>query len=263
MGEDEDILPDLEKWNPLSGPIFVEDATPGDTLAITLKNIEPMHNRGWGGQMPDAVFSAGKKLDLLHDPIPYTKKICPIEDDSVKIPLKNGEEIIAPYNPFIGTIAVAPKIASPTSVECGDYGGNMDSPDICPGNTLFLPVNIEGGYLYLGDVHALQGDGELAGAPVEIASRCELTIDVKKNKAIDWPRIETPNYIMTVGNRNTLDNSIRTATTKMLYWLRDEYNFDLEDAAFLSSTIFEIQVNQVIGLPNTSASVKFPKEHLP
>lgn len=262
-GESKEILPTLKEWNPLSGPIFVEDAFPGDTLVVIIEEIESIYDRGWGGQMPDAVFSSGKKLHLLHEPIPYTVNICPIENSTIKIPLKNKEDISVKSDPFIGTIGVAPEADSASSVKCGKYGGNMDSPDVCPGNKLFLPVNVEGAYLSLGDVHALQGDGELAGAPVEIASRCKLTIDVINNKGLDWPRIESSDYIMTVGNCNTLNNSVRTAATEMIYWLRDEYDFDLEDAAFLSSTIFEIQVNQVIGEPNTSVSVKFPKKYLP
>ena len=263
---DREILPTLEKWNPLSGPIFVEGTKPGDTLIVNINDIKPLFNQGWGGQMPGGISTAGDEacgLHLINEPVPYTVKICPIENGIIRIPLKNGKTINVQSKPFIGTIGVAPEIDSASCLICGRFGGNMDSPDTCKGNKVFLPVSVEGAFLYLGDVHALQGDGELGGAPVEIASECTLTIDVIKDKTINWPRIESPEYIMTVGNSCPLDNSLRIASTEMLYWLRDEYGFDLEDAVYLSSTVFRIRVNEVINPINSSVSVMFPKKYLP
>ena len=262
--EDREILPALKKWNPLSGPIFVQGAEPGDTITIYIEDIKPLFNRGWGGQMPGGISTAGDAasgLYLINEPVPYTVHICPIKNGVITIPLKN-KEISVQSKPFPGTIGIAPEIDSASCLICGPFGGNMDCPDICKGNKLFLPVFAEGAFLYVGDVHALQGDGELGGAPVEIASECTLTIDLIKDKAINWPRIESPEYIMTIGNSSPLDNSLRIACTEMLYWLRDEYGFDLEDAVYLSSTIFRCRVNQVINPINSSMSVMFPKKYL-
>lgn len=263
--EDIEILLTLKKWNPLSGPIFVQGAQPGDTITIYIEDIKPLFNQGWGGQTPGGISTAGKAtsgLHLINEPVPQTVHICPIKNGVITIPLKNRKEIRVQSKPFPGTIGVAPEIDSASSLICGPFGGNMDCPDICKGNKLFLPVFTEGAFLYVGDVHALQGDGELNGDPVEIAAESTLTIDLIKDKTINWPRIESPEYIMTVGNSNPLDNSLRIACTEMLYWLRDEYGFDLEDAVYLSSTIFRCRVNQAICPINSSMSVMFPKKYL-
>lgn len=264
--EDVKILPTIERFNPLSGPIFVEGAKPGDTLTIYINDIKPLFNQGWGGEFPGGISTVGDAASgiyLVNELRPFTVYICPIENGVVKIPLKSGRQISVQSRPFPGTIGVAPGIDSITCLICGTFGGNMDCPDITIGNKLFLPVFTEGAFLYLGDVHALQGDGELGGAPVEIASECTLTIDLIKGKTINWPRIESPDYIMTVGNSCPLDNSLRIANTEMLYWLRDEYGFNLEDAIYLSSTVFRIRVNEVINPMFSSVSVMFPKEYLP
>jgi len=263
--KDRRILPELKDWNPLSGPIFVEDSEPGDVLVVHIDEIKPLFNQGWCGQQPGGISTAGDAtcgLYLINEPVQQTVKICPIQNGIVKIPLKNGKEISVQTKPFIGTIGVAPREDSYSCLICGQFGGNMDSPDVCKGNRLFLPVLTKGAFLYLGDVHALQGDGELGGPPVEIAAECTLTINLIKSKSINWPRIESPEYIMTVGNSCPLDNSLRIACTEMLYWLRDEYRFDLEDAVCLSSTIFRCRVNSVINPINSSVSVMFPKKYL-
>lgn len=264
--EDVAILPTMEHFNPVSGPIYVENTKPGDTLSIYINDIKPLFNQGWGGEFPGGASTVGDAhsgLYLVNEVRPFTVYICPIEDGIVRIPLKSGREISVQYSPFPGVIAVAPAEDSITCLVCGMFGGNMDCPDITIGNKLFLPVFTEGAYVYIGDVHALQGDGELGGAPVEIASECTLTIDVIKGKTINWPRIESPEYIMTVGNSCPLENSLRIANTEMLYWLRDEYGFNLEDAIQLSSTVFRCRINQVINPWFSSVSVMFPKKYLP
>lgn len=263
--EDFEIIPAIKYWNPLSGPIFVEGAKPGDTLTIYINDIKPLFNRGWGCDEPGGISVAGDAtvgLHLINKPVPITAYICPIKDGVITIPLKSGRQISVQSRPFPGTIGVATEIGSSSSLVCGKFGGNMDCSDITIGNKLFLPVYTEGAFLYVGDVHALQGDGELGGGPVEIASECTLTIDLIKDKVINWPRIESPEYIMTVGNSCPLDNSLRIANTEMLYWLRDEYGFNLEDAVYLSSTVFRIQVNQAVNPMNSSVSVIFPKKYL-
>jgi acetamidase/formamidase len=264
--EDVKIIPTIKYWNPLSGPIFVEGAKPSDTLTIYINDIKPLFNQGWGGEFPAGISTVGdatEGLYLVGETRPMTVYICPIENGVVKIPLKSGKQISVQSRPFIGTIAVATEIESITSSICGKFGGNMDCPDIGIGNKLFLPVYTEGAFLHVGDVHALQGDGELGGPPVEIASECTLTIDVIKGKTINWPRIESPECIMTVGNSCPLNNSLRIANTEMVYWLRDEYGFDLGDAMYLSSTVFRIRVNGAINPGFSSVSVMFPKEYLP
>lgn len=263
--EDRKKLSTFKGWNPLVGPIFVDGAEKGDTLIIDINNIEILSGQGWGGQMPGGLSIAGDAhsgLYMINEPLPYTVKISKIENGTVKIPLRNKKEICVPAAPLIGTIGTAPEIESISSRVCGNHGGNMDNLDIRPGCKLLLPVFVEGALLYLGDVHALQGDGELGGAPVEIASRCTMTIGVDKKKTINWPRIETPEFIVTVGSSCPLDNSLRIACSEMLYWLKNDFGFDMEDAVFLSSTLFRCRVDQIINPINSTVSVMFPKKYL-
>ena len=251
----------LTKWNPLSGPIFIEDTKPGDTLVVHIDDIKPLYGQGWTGQAPGGVCCAGE--DMIGEKIPFTVKICPIENGIVKIPLTTGGAISVQLNPFIGTIGTAPEVDSYSSLVPTSQGGNMDSADICSGNKLFLPISVEGSFLYLGDVHGIQGDGELNGAPVELAAECTLTLDVIKNKAIKWPRIETPEYIITVGNGRPLERACGIATTQMVYWLQEEYKLALEDVLPLINNLNRIRVNEVGCSISHSLSVMFPKKYLP
>ncbi len=266
--EDFEKVATIKEWNPMSGPFFVEGAKPGDTLTIYINDIKPLFGQGWGGAEPGSVSAAGHVeapfgLYLVDEPRPDTFYICPVENDVVKLPLKSGKQISIRSRPLIGTIGTAPELdQSIAAMLSGKFGGNMDCPDISRGNKLFLPVYTEGAFLYVGDVHALQGDGELGGMPVEVAAECTLTIDLIKGKTIHWPRIESPEYIITVGNSSPIDNSLRIANTGMIHWLRDDYGFSLEDAMFLGATVFRVQVNQAV-VPASSVSVKFPRKYLP
>jgi len=259
--EDREILPTLKNWNPLSGPIFVEGAEPGDTLVVLIDDIKPLRGQGWTGQEPGGVSSAGE--DMINEKIPFTLKICRIENGIIRIPLTTGETISVQSEPFIGTIGTAPEIDSYPSIICTSHGGNMDAADICKGNKLFLPISVEGALLHIGDVHAIQGDGELNGSPVEIAAECTLTLEVIKNKAIKWPRVETPEYIITIGIARPLERACGIATTEMIYWLQKEYKFALEDAIPLLTCLSRLRVNQVQNQINYSLSVMFPKKYLP
>jgi len=259
--KDVEVFQSLTKFNPLSGPIFVEDTKPGDTLVVRIDEIRPLRGRGCTGQWSTGVSSAAEYM--LNEKLPFTLKICPIENGIIRIPLTTGETINVQSKPFIGTIGTAPEVDSYPSIICTSHGGNMDAADICKGNKLFLPISVEGSFLYMGDVHAIQGDGELNSSAVEIASECTLTLDVIKNKAIKWPRIETPEYIITIGNERPLERACGIATTEMIHWLQEEYKLDQEDAIPLIGNLNRIRVNQVDNPINPSLSVMFPKKYLP
>jgi len=264
--EDIKILSQLEVFNPIVGPIFVDGAEKGDTIVIDINNIEPIFGQGWGGKFPAMVSTAGDAHRGLYligiEPAQYTLKICKIENNTVEIPLCNKKAIYTPYKPFIGTLGVAPERESVNNLVAGNYGGNMDNQDVRPGCKLLLPVFVEGAFLYLGDVHALQGDGELNGAPIEIAARCTITIDLIKNKIINWPRIESPEFIITVGSSCPIDNSLRIATTEMIYLLKNEHGFNLDDAAYLSNVLFRNRIDQAVNPFFSTVSVMFPKKYL-
>ena len=102
---------------------------------------------------------------------------------------RSSDRITLPYEPFIGTLGVSPEIEAVSSLQPDYWGGNMDLPDAGPGAVLYFPVQHGGGYIYLGDCHATQGDGELCGVAVEIASTTTIQVDLVRNWQIGWPRL--------------------------------------------------------------------------
>jgi acetamidase/formamidase len=176
--------------------------------------------------------------------------------------LHDGREIEISVKPFIGTIGVSPAHEAIATVTPGKHGGNMDTPDVCSGNKLFLPVMTKGALLGLGDVHAVQGDGEICGTAVEIPSTVTIKIDLIKNKQIDWPRIESPDEIMTVCSAKPLEDAVRLAFMELIKWLEEDYDFELYDAYMLLSLAAKIRVSQIVD-PLFTVVAKLPRAYLP
>jgi acetamidase/formamidase len=136
----------------------------------------------------------------------------------------------------------------------------MDVPDVACGNTLFLPVNVSGALLYMGDAHAIQGDAELCGTAIEMPAEIETTVEVVKKKRIGWPRIETPEFIATVACSGTgmpLDETVRIAFVELIRWLESDYGFDRWDAYQLCTQVAKVSLGNV-----WTIVAKFPKKHL-
>lgn len=132
-----------------------------------------------------------------------------------------------PLAPMVGCFGVAPPdgqtIATTTS---GQYGGNMDYPGFTAGATVYLPVFVQGALFFIGDGHAAQGDGEIAGTGIETSFDVQFTVRILKGKAIAWPRGEDSDYIFTIGNARPVEQALQHATTEMCRWLHDDYGFD-------------------------------------
>jgi acetamidase/formamidase len=138
-------------------------------------------------------------------------------------PPSSLSELALPLAPMLGCFGVAPSggqsISTATS---GPYGGNMDYRGFVAGVTVYLPVEEPGALFFLGDGHALQGDGEIVGTGVEVSMDVRFRVDLQKGKRISWPRAENDAYLMTIGNARPLDQSVQHATTEMLRWLEDD-----------------------------------------
>lgn len=249
--------------NPLSGPIFVKGAEKGDCLEIKIQDIEVLRGFGWTGQTSQWGFieTSSPLWTAMPKAIPTLIKICTIDRNTVHFPLRNGKKIKLPLRPLIGTIGTAPEFEVPSATP-GPHGGNMDCNEIRPGNRLFLPVFIKGALLYLGDVHALQGHGELGGAPVEVSAKSKLTINLIKHRTIGWPRIESSDHIMTVGSSKPLETAIRAALVEMISWLTTEYDMDMWDANLLMTAAAEIECCAITN-PLYTAALKLKKKYLP
>ena len=258
---EEDLVTNIsmEELNPLSGPIYVEGSEKGDTLAVHVNSIKIASDQGWTGFMPSWIYWDTRDLKEM---VPTITKICRIRDNLIHFALQDGRILQIPARPMIGTIGTAPEREALSALTLGRHGGNIDSPDICAGNTLYLPVFVKGALLHLGDVHAIQGEGELNASPVEVPAECTLTIDVVKGRSITWPRIESPEHIATIGGSKPLDDALKIALKEMIIWLNKEYGFDIWDASVLVASLSTIQVCGAAN-PLFSMIVRFPKKHLP
>jgi acetamidase/formamidase len=246
--------------NPLTGPIQVEEAQPGDTLIVETLSIEPLDGLGYSWVRGEfGALVATSSTALLHPPLPERVWPYEIRDGKVIFRSRAGhEEVILPYRPFLGTIGCAPPGEAPHSLFPGRHGGNMDAIENGPGSFPMLPVLVSGACLYFGDAHALQGDGELCGVAVEMPARVRLRIDLIKGRAVRWPMIETRDFVMAVGSARPLEDAYRIACKEIVLWLRDEHGFDLLDAYQLVAQAVTCRIGNVVD-PFYSVTARFPK----
>jgi amidase len=218
--------------NPQTGPIYVEGAEPGDTLAVRMENIEPKRDYAVSCYVP--YFGGLTSTTLtrtLQEALPEKVYVWTLHKDEGRRYLVNEEiGVRLPWEPFVGTIAVAPDLEAISALSPGPFGGNMDVPDVRPGNTVYLPVWNEGALFYTGDCHARQGQGELCGVALEITSRVTVAFEVIKGGGIEWPRIESEDRLMTVGSARPMEDAARIAYAELIGWLEDEHEFSRLDA---------------------------------
>lgn len=232
--------------NPQNGPIYVNGAEKGDCLAVYIKSIVPRgaQPRGttvimpeFGGLVPTADTA------LLTEPLPERVKKLHVDAETGVV---WNERITLPYEPFIGTIGTAPEIEAISSLVPDYYGGNMDLPDVAPGAVVYLPVNTKGAYLYLGDCHAAQGDGELCGVAVEHPTVTTVQIDLIKGWTIRTPRLENETFYMTVGSSRPMEDAARGAYRELIRWLAKDFGFDELDAYMLLTQCGRIRLGNMV-----------------
>ncbi|MFW6028573.1 MAG: acetamidase/formamidase family protein [bacterium] len=221
--------------NPQTGPIAVEGAEKGDCLAVHIRSIKPRGPQPVGTTclIPEFGGLVGTgNTAMLNAPIPEKVKKIRVDEKGVYW----SDRITLPYEPFIGTIGTSPEIEAISSLQPDYYGGNMDLPDVRPGAVIYLPVNHAGALLYLGDCHAVQGDGELCGVALEIPAIVELQVDLIKNHTISWPRLETEEFFMTIGSARPLEDAARIAYRELVRWVAADLAM-AEDEAYLLLTM--------------------------
>jgi len=241
--------------NPVTGPVYVEGAEPGDTLTVEILGIElPDHGAttispGFGG--------LEGWLNLM---TPRTK-ISEIKAGKVLYRTDAGRVVEVPADPFIGTIGNSPVYEAINTLTPGPHGGNMDCPDIRPGNTLLLPVNQPGALFGLGDVHAVQGDGEVGGSAIEIPAVVKLRFGLKKGYTIAWPRVESHDEIMTVCSAKPLEDAARLAYRELVNWMVTDYGWTRDDAYMFLSIAAKARIAQIVD-PLYTVVAKLPKKYL-
>jgi amidase len=255
--------------NPIAGPIWLEEAEPGDTLVITVEDIL-VDDYSWTAIGPGRgpLGESARWPELSGD---YTTKIfkhTPGQSGTLRDGILHFNEHISwPVAPFIGTLGVAPDREVTTSLDGqGEWGGNLDIRDAAPGNRIFLPIFHSGGLLYIGDVHSSQGDTEFTGTAAETKATVRLKLDVLKKQTIPWMRIEKPDSVISVCAYRPLEIAVEEAVINLMEWMISEYNFTPKDAYCLVSTCpdFRINVYQMckIGKLNYVAGAEICKHYL-
>ncbi len=217
--------------NPQNGPIAVAGAEKGDALCVRILSIVPRGPQPVGTTALITEFGglvATGSTALLNPPLPEHVKKMEVTEGGIRF----NSRITLPYEPFIGTLGVSPEIEAVSSLQPDYWGGNMDLPDVAPGAVVYFPVHHKDAYLYLGDCHATQGDGELCGVAVEIPSTTTVQIDLIKNWPLAWPRLETERMIMTIGSARPLEDAARIAYRELTRWLVADFGFDEIEAYF-------------------------------
>ena len=253
--------------NPQTGPFFVTGAEPGDTLALHFVEVQPA--RDWGVSTLIPLFGGLTNTVLaptLNEPLPELTWIyqADLSKRTVLFEALSGEIAIElPLEPMLGTVGLAPSMREArTSLVPGAFGGNMDSPDVKAGATVYLGVNVPGALFSVGDGHYRQGEGESCGCAVEGAMNVTLIVDLIKGGAPAWPRIEHDDALMTVGSGRPLDDAWRISQVEMIAWLNSAYGLDRLDAYQLLSQISECPIANVVDT-SFSATTKVRKRFLP
>lgn len=225
--------------HPMTGPIYVEDAGPDDSLEVRILSFEFLHPYGISGFRPGG--------GTLPDDFPYSRL------KLIRINTQNGTAeflpgVVLKLAPFFGSIGVAPPplVGRVSSGPPGPHSGNLDNKELVAGSTLFLPVHVPGALLSLGDGHGIQGDGEVSLTALETSLRAGVQIILHKGMHLNWPRAETPTHYIAMGLHTDLDEAAQMAVREMIDFLVAEKKIPRDDAYILCSLAADLHVTQLV-----------------
>lgn len=234
--------------NPQTGPFFVEGAEPGDMLVVSIEKLEINRASGYSSSLlaPYAVDPAALIARVDREP----RRVNWILDKAKNVARLDGNDIGGlelGLRAMLGCVGVAPprKEAVATSTP-GPFGGNMDYAGMNAGVKLMLPVYEPGALLFIGDGHALQGEGEVVGTGVETSMDVEFSVQVVKKKPSQWPRLENETHLMVLGSERPLLQALQHATSEMHRWLMQDYGMSERGAAILMGQALEYEVGNVV-----------------
>ena len=242
---------DFDRVNPVTGPVFVRGAQPGDVLAIEILELRP-HAWGWTAIIPG--------FGLLADE--FTSPWLRISEvDAAAGRVRFADDITLPFAPFPGTIGLAPaEPGSHSIVPPRRWGGNMDIKHLQPGSTLYLPVGVEGALFSVGDTHAAMGDGEVCGTAVETAMDIAVRLTVRRDLTIAYPQYEIPagqlargeasGYHVCTGIHEDLMEATREATRGLVEHIVQQHGRDRQEAYAIASVAADLRIHEVVDVPN-------------
>jgi acetamidase/formamidase len=264
-----------ETGNPLMGPFYIEEAERGDALEVHLDKLRL--NRNWGYTSyrlsPDIltsgaaesqyrnIYKMGAVRPARADLIPWDLDL-ERQTASPRLLESSGFRFRIPVRPMLGCIGVAaPGDEIVTSGPAGAYGGNMDYNDVGEGAAVWFPVFHKGAYFYLGDGHAVQGDGEGLGTGVETSLDVQFTVTVHKGKHLSIPRLVNAGYLISIGAQpefhGSMDFALREANADMLHWLTTEYKLSAPEANLLMGTVVQHKIVTYFGTMATLIPRKY------
>jgi len=240
---------DMDRIHTLAGPVYIEDAMPGDVLAVTLLEIKP-GNWGWMGIIP----GLGLLADEFPEPMLTTFSLL----DHV---IEFAPGIHVPLSPFAGVMGVAPATTEQlNTIPPRANGGNMDDPSLVAGTTVYFPVFVKGALFSIGDTHAVQGYGEVSGTAVEAPMRIVYKVRVVKGGLpMQEPQYETDSYYATTGVATTLDEAVKNATRYMMDYLVHTHGLSRQQAYMLCSIAGDLKIAEVVDGPNKLVTMHMPK----
>jgi amidase len=224
---------DGNRINPATGPVWIEGAASGYTIEVEVLNVK-VGDRGF----------IGRKVFKILDGT--------IEAGHFRIPVK----------PVIGVIGVAPPKGEALTIEQGDFGGNLDTPEITVGSRVFLPVWVQGGLLALGDVHAVQGDGEVSGQGLEVSAEVEVKVKLHRGRILDKVIVDYGGNITILASSKTLEEAVDEVLNVAKKLLQDTFKIDGQAALALLSLTSNLGVSQIVN-PKKTVKIKIPKNIIP
>ncbi|GAA0248626.1 acetamidase/formamidase family protein [Saccharothrix mutabilis subsp. mutabilis] len=249
--------------NPVTGPIAVEGAEPGDAVAVHFVDIRPLRDWAVSTTFPHfGALTATHTTAMLHDALP--ERVWRYDVDVAKgvcrFHARGGDfQVELPLDPMHGTVGVAPAANEVVmSISPGAHGGNMDTPEMRAGTTAYFPVNVPGALISLGDGHCRQGEGEVCGTAVEAAMSTVVVVDLIKGAAPAWPRLESDDHLMSTGSARPLEDAFRISQHDLVGWTAGLLGLDALDAYQLVSQAGLAPAGNVVDT-NYTMVAKLPK----
>jgi amidase len=253
--------------NPVTGPFHVDGAEPGDTLALHFVSITPARDWAVSSTFPHfGALTATHTTAMLHEPL--EERVWRYEIDkaagTARYAARNSAFTVdLPLDPMHGTVGVAPAAFEARMTIVPDaHGGNMDTPELRAGVTVYLGVNVDGALFALGDGHARQGQGEVSGVGIESAMDTVVAVDLIKGVGTPWPRLESDDRVMSTGSARPLEDAFRISQHDLVTWVAHAGGLDVLDAYQLISQTGEAPAGNVVDA-NYTMIAKVAKEYLP
>lgn len=246
-----DIFEDIAMGdvNPATGPIKIDGIASGDVLKVSIERIK-LGNKG--------VIMCSPELGILATEVRKSRtKIVHIKSGRARL----SKDTLIELNPHVGVVGVSPSEGRYPTFHPGDFGGNLDTVEVCEGSKVYLPAFVDGGMVALGDVHAAMGDGEVCGTGVETSGEITITLSKAHEMQLKRPMIETKTEWIAYAAARTLDDAARLATHDLVTFVANRLGTDFEEAYMLASVAANLRISQVVD-PLMAARMSISKKYL-